>query len=46
MLNRDKKSNSGCKPYEVVPMFKIVWLKRFYNMSDEQIVRLNLLPIK
>ena len=36
MLNHDKKSNAGCKPYDVVMMFKIILLKRFYNMSDEQ----------
>jgi IS5 family transposase len=36
MLNRDKKSNAGCKPYDVVLMFKIILLKRFYNLSDHQ----------
>jgi len=36
MLNQDKKSSSGCKPYDVVMMFKIMLLKRFYNLSDEQ----------
>jgi IS5 family transposase len=36
MLNHDKKSNSGCKPHDVVMMFKIILLKRFYNLSDEQ----------
>ena len=36
MLKHDKKSNAGCKPYDVVMMFKIILLKRFYNMSDEQ----------
>jgi IS5 family transposase len=36
MLNQDKKSNAGCKPYDVVMMFKIILLKRFYNLSDEQ----------
>jgi IS5 family transposase len=36
ILNHDKKSNAGQKPYDVVMMFKIVLLKRFYNMSDEQ----------
>jgi IS5 family transposase len=36
MLNHDKKSNVGCKPYDVVLMFKIILLKRFYNLSDEQ----------
>jgi len=36
MLNLDKKSPVGCKPYDVVMMFKIILLKRFYNLSDEQ----------
>jgi len=36
MLNHDKKSNAGCKPHDVVMMFKILLLKRFYNLSDEQ----------
>jgi IS5 family transposase len=36
MLNHDKKNNAGCKPHDVVRMFKLVLLKRFYNMSDEQ----------
>jgi len=36
MLNHDKKNNAGCKPHDVVMMFKIILLKRFYNLSDEQ----------
>jgi len=36
MLNQDKRSSAGCKPYDVVLMFKIILLKRFYNLSDEQ----------
>jgi len=36
MLNHNKKSNVGSKPYDVVMMFKIILLKRFYNLSDEQ----------
>ena len=28
MLNHNKKSNSGCKPYDVVMMFKIIVIKR------------------
>jgi IS5 family transposase len=31
-----RKSNVGPKPYDVVMMFKIILLKRFYNLSDEQ----------
>ena len=37
MLNRDKKNSAGCKPHDVVLMFKILLLKRFYNLSDEQV---------
>ena len=36
MLNQSKKTNAGNKPYDVVMMFKIILLKRFYNLSDEQ----------
>jgi len=36
MLNHDKRSPAGCKPFDVVMMFKILLLKRFYNLSDEQ----------
>jgi IS5 family transposase len=36
MLNLEKKSNAGCKPHDVVLMFKIILVKRFYNLSDEQ----------
>ena len=36
MLNQKKKNPAGCKPYDVVLMFKIILLKRFYNLSDEQ----------
>ena len=36
MLNHDKASKAGNKPYDVVMMFKILLLKRYYNLSDEQ----------
>jgi len=36
MMNQNKKNSSGCKPYDVVMMFKIILIKRFYNLSDEQ----------
>lgn len=36
MLNHEKKSNVGSKPYDVVMLFKIIILKRYYNLSDEQ----------
>jgi IS5 family transposase len=37
MLNHDKKSNAGAKPIDVVLMFKILLIKRYYNLSDEQV---------
>ncbi|KAA6322457.1 hypothetical protein EZS27_028000 [termite gut metagenome] len=36
LLNHDKKNNAGAKPYDVLMMFKIVLLQRYYNLSDEQ----------
>ena len=36
LLSRDRKSNAGCKPYDVVLMFKILLLKRLYRLSDDQ----------
>ena len=36
LLNHNKKNNAGCKPYDVVMMFKIILLKRFYNLGDDQ----------
>ena len=36
MLRENRKSAAGCKPYDVVMKFKILLLKRFYNLSDEQ----------
>lgn len=36
MLNHEKKNNAGAKPFDVVMMFKIVLLERYYNLSDEQ----------
>jgi len=32
---RDKKSNAGAKPYDVIVMFKILILQSLYNLSDE-----------
>jgi hypothetical protein len=37
MLNQNKKSNVGSKPFDVVMMFKIVLLKRFYQLSDKKV---------
>ncbi|GHU61020.1 hypothetical protein FACS1894121_1880 [Bacteroidia bacterium] len=37
LLNHDKKNNAGAKPFDVVMMFKIMFLGRYYNLSDEQV---------
>ena len=34
---KDKKSNAGAKPYDVVLMFKVLILQSLYNLSDEAI---------
>ena len=36
VLNKDKKSRAGAKPYDVVMMFKIMVIQRYYNLSDDQ----------
>ncbi|GHV42802.1 hypothetical protein FACS1894180_0140 [Bacteroidia bacterium] len=36
MLNLVKQSNAGRKPWDVVLMFKIILLKKYYNLSDPQ----------
>lgn len=33
----DKKNNAGAKPYDVVMMFKIMILQRYYGLGDSQI---------
>lgn len=37
LLNHDKKSNAGAKPYDVLMMFKILILQRYYGLGDTQI---------
>jgi IS5 family transposase len=37
MLNKDKKSNAGAKPFDVVLMFKIILLQRYYGLGDKQV---------
>jgi hypothetical protein len=34
---KDRKSNAGRKPFDVVTMFKVLVLQHLYNVSDEQI---------
>ena len=37
LLNTEKKSNAGAKPFDVVLMFKIMILQRYYGLSDCQV---------
>lgn len=37
ILKKDKKSNAGAKPFDVVMMFKILILQRYYGLGDTQI---------
>ncbi len=36
LLNKNKKNNAGAKPYDVVMMFKIIILQRYYGLGDKQ----------
>jgi len=35
LRSKDKKSNAGAKPYDVIVMFKMLILQSLYNLSDE-----------
>jgi len=37
LLNVEKKSNAGAKPYDVVMMFKVMILQRYYGLGDSQV---------
>jgi transposase, IS5 family len=37
LLNINKKNNAGAKPFDVVLMFKIMFIQRYYNLSDNQV---------
>jgi len=37
LLNHNKKNNAGAKPYDIVMMFKIMILQRYYGLGDKQI---------
>lgn len=37
MLNTNKKNNAGAKPYDVVLLFKILILQRYYGLGDHQV---------
>src|SRR5215469_10365373 len=36
IYEKDRKSAAGRKPLDVILMFKIMILQRYYNMSDDQ----------
>ncbi len=37
LCNKEKKSKAGAKPFDVVIMFKILILQRFYGLGDTQL---------
>ena len=37
LLNTNKKNNAGAKPFDVVMMFKILVLQRYYGLGDKQV---------
>ena len=37
LLNVAKKNNAGAKPYDLVLMFKLLILQRYYGLGDTQI---------
>jgi IS5 family transposase len=37
LLNTNKKNNAGAKPYDVVMMFKILILQRYFGLGDSQV---------
>ncbi|MDZ4147703.1 MAG: IS5 family transposase [Flavobacterium sp.] len=37
LLNTTKKNNAGARPYDVVLMFKIMILQRYYGLGDKQV---------
>ena len=37
LLNTEKKNNAGEKPFDVVMMFKIMILQRYYGLGDTQV---------
>jgi IS5 family transposase len=37
LVNTNKRSNAGARPYDVVMMFKILILQRYYGLGDKQV---------
>jgi len=36
-LNINKKNNAGAKPYDVVMLFKVMILQRYFGLGDKQV---------
>ena len=37
LLNTEKKNNAGAKPYDVIMMFRIMILQRYYGLGGTQV---------
>ncbi len=37
IYQKERKSNAGRKPLDVILMFKLLLLQKFYNVSDEEL---------
>jgi len=37
LINQNKRNNAGARPFDVVLMFKILILQRYYGLGDRQI---------
>lgn len=37
VLTKEQRNNAGAKPYDVVMLFKILILQRYFGLSDEQV---------
>ena len=37
LLNTNKKNNAGAKPFDLILMFKILILQRYYGLGDKQV---------
>jgi IS5 family transposase len=37
LVKKDKKSDAGAKPFDVLMMFKILVLQRYYGLSDREV---------
>ena len=46
LLNTNKKNNAGARPFDVVMMFKILILQRYYGLGDKQVsIKLSTEPV-